>query len=188
MEKADAEPGRTHPALPPFDLGTPQESRHPPIVDPVATFLYIGEFSREHHLYDAIQAIELTRIRRVRARLVLAGCGPQNQDLGYFTRSLKLQDHVSLVGPVFAREKRALFDAADALVYLHDVDHVPYVVRDAVESGLHVIALRQSALSERFREGSQAIFLHAPWPHLICEAMVMVARSRRLRVHAPSPL
>jgi glycosyltransferase involved in cell wall biosynthesis len=181
--------GDSHPALMPFDVGTPQERRPgAPLVDPVATFVYIGEFSREHHLYNAIQAIELTRIRRVRTRLVLAGCGPQSEALRYFASTLRLGDDVRFMGPAFAQEKRELFNVADALLYLHDCDHMPYIVRDAVESGVRVVAVRKSALGDRLREGSQAIFLRAAWPHLICEAMVMVARSRRLRVSAlPSP-
>src|SRR5687767_7182700 len=77
------------------------------------SLLYIGALEKRQGLYNAIHAVQLARIRRVRSKLVLAGCGPDVHDLRCFARGLQVADDVAFLDPVFATEKRSLFRSSD---------------------------------------------------------------------------
>ena len=157
--------------------------------DAAVWLLYIGPLAREHSLYDAIQAVQLAHARRVPARLLMAGCGPDEIHLRYLVQTLGISDDVTFIEPVFAREKIALFRTCDALLYLDPVSYVPHVVRQAVEHGLRIVTLRNSAPGAGFHEGAQSILLPSSRPHAIYEAIATLARSPRLRPAArPSPV
>jgi len=134
------------------------------------TVVYSGPLVKG--LYDAIHAVQLARIRRVQARLVIDGDGPLAGELRYFSTALKVSDAVWFGPP--------LLDAADALLCIDPVDHVPAAVRRALDCGLRIIAPADCGLGRSLKEGVQAILLASPRPHLICEALVTLSRSRRL--------
>src|SRR5688572_28069364 len=87
-----------------------------PAADNAVSLLCIGSLENKHGLYNAIHAVQLSRIRRVPSRLVLAGCGSSVNDLRCFARGLQADDDVVFVDPVVDTEKRSLFAVSDALL------------------------------------------------------------------------
>ena len=151
--------------------------------DASISVVYAGPLTKEHGLYEAIHAVQLARIRRVRLDLRLAGAGPLMHELRYFSAALDVTEQVSFQ-PLGAGDLGPLLDDADALLCLGEVRHVPHAVAQAVERGVRVIALRDSAIAAALKEGVEAILLPSARPSAICEAIVTLARSRRWRAPA----
>ena len=142
------------------------------------TVVYLGPLVKD--LYNAIHAVHLARIRRVNARLVLAGAGPEWSELCYFAQALKVADGVAFIESIDARRRRELLQQADALLCLEPEDGVSVVVRQALEHGLRVIAPANCGLARDLKEGVQALLVPSTRPSFICEALVTLSRSRRL--------
>lgn len=110
--------------------------------------LYIGRLAAEKGLYELLQALALARSRGAKARLVIAGSGPEEGQLRHRVRELELVDDVSFVGPAFGERKVKFLAAADALVLASYSEGLPYAVLEAMAAGVPVIATPVGAIPD----------------------------------------
>lgn len=75
--------------------------------------VYIGRLSKEDGLFELLQDLRDALAHGVKAELVIAGSGPEEQRLRKCAAGLGLAGVVSFVGPAFGAQRRKLLAEAD---------------------------------------------------------------------------
>ncbi len=121
--------------------------------------VYIGRLAREKGLYEALQAMRLSRAGKLAVRLVIAGSGPEEMSLKRFARGLGLAGDVSFAGPVFGAEKLRLLGQADVFLLPTYAEGLPYALLESMAAGVPVVATRVGAIPDVVTEGVHGLFV-----------------------------
>jgi glycosyltransferase involved in cell wall biosynthesis len=139
---------------------------------------YVGRLAEEKGLYDALGGLKLAHQQGVRARMVLAGSGPEEAGLRRFVETLGLAAHVSFVGPAFGEDKIRLLGEADVLVLASYSEGLPYALLEGMAAGAPVIATRVGAIPDVVTEGVHGLFVPPRDPEAIAAAIGKLAADR----------
>ena len=142
--------------------------------------VYIGRLAREKGLFETLLAMKIAHAHGTRARLVIAGSGPEEARLRQLAGELGLARHVSFIGPVFGEHKTRLLGEADVLVLASYSEGLPYAVLEAMAAGAPVIATRVGAIPEVVLEGVHGLFVPPRDPEGIARAISSFASDRDL--------
>lgn len=156
--------------------------KHAP-ADPGAPLrlLYIGRLAREKGLYETLEGLQLARAHGVKAKLVIAGSGPEERRLKHFAAGLGLtSDDVSFIGPVFGEAKTRLLTGADALVLASYAEGLPYALLEGMAAGTAIIATRVGAIPDVVAEGVHGLFVPLRNSYGIGRAIIKLASDRAL--------
>lgn len=140
--------------------------------------LYIGRLAKEKGLYELLQGMALARSCGVRARLAVAGSGPEESELRHRVFELDLAEEVSFVGPAFGESKLKLLGAADALVLASYSEGLPYAVLEAMAAGVAVIATPVGAIPDVVVDGVHGRLVPPRDPDAIGGAISALASDR----------
>ena len=142
------------------------------------TLAYVGRLAREKGLYEVLRGLEIANAAGVRARLVLAGSGPEEAPLRRFTRELGLSAHVSFAGPAFGEDKKRLLAGADVLVLASYSEGLPYALLEGMAAGAPVIATRVGAIPDVVTDGVHGLLVPPGDPEAIAGAIRRLAADR----------
>lgn len=140
--------------------------------------VYIGRLVREKGLFDALEGMKLARTRGAKARIVVAGSGPEEARLRRFAEELELADVVSFRGPVFGEDKIKLLADADALVLASYSEGLPYALLEGMAAGTAVVATRAGAIPDVVVEGVHGLLVPPRDPEAIARAIARLASDR----------
>ncbi|MGH7821636.1 MAG: glycosyltransferase family 4 protein, partial [Candidatus Binatia bacterium] len=146
-----------------------------------------GEFS-DYALYagrlETLKRVELLieAFRHVEpgARLVIAGRGPQQENLERQVERLGLRDRIRFTGFVPEEELLSLYAGAFAVLYAPVDEDYGYVTVEAFLSGKPVVTCKDSGGTLEFVEDGATGFVVDPEPQLLAEAVNRLFRDRRL--------
>jgi len=151
-----------------FTPGTPAE---PP------TFLYMGRLLGSKGLFDLIEAFSGFDPE---TRLEIAGDGPARAEIAKRIAKNRLGDRVKLLGFVVGEEKKKTLSRAYALVLPSYHEGIPYVVLEAMASGLPIVATAVGGIPDVVRDGTDGILVKPCRPDDLREAMrTLLDRKRR---------
>lgn len=115
--------------------------------------------------------VEAFRHVRSKAKLVLAGTGPQQENLARQVERLGLSDRVSLAGYVPEEELLALYAAAFSVLYAPVDEDYGYVTVEAFLSGKPVVTCTDSGGTLEFVEDQVTGRVVPPSPEAMAEAV-----------------
>ncbi|MGD0423233.1 MAG: glycosyltransferase family 4 protein [Candidatus Bathyarchaeia archaeon] len=118
--------------------------------------VWAGRFVPEKNLDFLVRMFALLR-RKIDARLVLAGDGPERNHIRDLSRDLNLADSISFPGLLNAREIASLLRQATAFLLPSTNEGVPLILLEAMASGLPLLVSRGLGLEEY--AGEAALFL-----------------------------
>jgi glycosyltransferase involved in cell wall biosynthesis len=142
------------------------------------SIVYVGRLAREKGLYEALQGLRLAHRRGARARLVLAGSGPEEARLRKYAEELGLAAHVSFVGPVAGKDKIKLLGAADVLVLASYSEGLPYALLEGMAAGAAVITTRVGAIPDVVTDGVHGLLVPSRDAIAIARAIGRLAADR----------
>ncbi|MGK5015340.1 glycosyltransferase [Janthinobacterium sp. HLS12-2] len=131
------------------------------------------------HLYDnasAVRAFALVRLAFPKARLVLAGGGPQRAALACLARSLGVKDAVRFAGPVDNAAMPALYQASDIVLNPSLADNMPISVLEALACGVPVVSTNVGGIPSLLQDGVTALLVPPGDPAAMAQAIVALLR------------
>lgn len=110
-------------------------------------------------IYDIPTAVRaFARIRQVlpRARLTVAGTGPELGRLQALTRELGIEDAVRFAGRIDNADIPALYASADCMLNPSTVDNMPISILEAFASGVPVVSTDAGGIPDMVEDGVSA--------------------------------
>lgn len=120
---------------------------------PLNRWLYVGNLIERKGVHKLLDAFGHWQHERRDATLTLAGSGVDEAALRAHTSRLGLSDHVHFLGAVRPAGLGDVFDGADVLVHLSELETFGMTVAEAALSGLPVVATRSG--------GPEQVLAHA---------------------------
>ncbi|MEZ5529328.1 MAG: glycosyltransferase family 4 protein [Porticoccaceae bacterium] len=129
----------------------------------------------------AIAALALVREKIPSVELAIAGSGPQKTELEAQVAALGLNNCVSFVGRLDAKQIVDFYRSADAMVNPTTVDNMPNSVLEALACGVPVVTTDVGGIPYIVRDGETALLVPAGNAELMAVAIVRILRDEAMR-------
>ena len=154
--------------------------RERPDPDGALRLVYVGRLAREKGLYELLTGLKLAHAAGVRARLVIAGAGPEEEKLRRIVAAAGIGHAVSLADPVCGAGKSALFAQSDLFVLPSHAEGLPYALLESMAAGVPAIVTRVGAIPDVVLEGIHGLFVPLHDPQAIAHAIARLDADREL--------
>jgi glycosyltransferase involved in cell wall biosynthesis len=142
---------------------------------------YLGRLIRSKGVHELVQAMSMAKAHGIKARLVIAGSGPEEPALRDYADELGVASDVRFSGPVFGERKIAMLAQADAFVLAtYHAEGLPYALLEAMAAGLPVVTTRIGAIPDVVEEGVHGLFVPGSDPDAIYRAIAALSADRDL--------
>lgn len=122
-----------------------------------ATFLFVGQMNWKKNIRKVLEAAAIFG-REHSFQLVLAGQGPNEQEIRDVARELGIEQYTVMTGHIEDRRLlMGLFARADMLVFPSLYDNAPMVVREAAAAGTPAIVVQGSCAAEGIVDGENGL-------------------------------
>lgn len=132
--------------------------------------LTVGRFSREKAHADLIEAFAIVSRQAPRARLILAGDGPERAKLEAQVRARGVEDRVMFLG--YRSDVLPLYGAADISVLPSHSEGSPNALLEAMGAGLPSVATRVGGVPEIATDGETALLVPSAQPQDLARAIL----------------
>jgi glycosyltransferase involved in cell wall biosynthesis len=175
--------GRFHVVANPFDLSAVNNSetkirhdRQGPM-----TLLFAGRLMAEKGIFDSLSALSLLR-DRMPCRLLIAGTGPDEQNVAERARELGLADDLVLAGHLSSDELLRAYRAADVFVFpTYWFEGFPTVLSEAMAAGLPIVTTRTRGIADHLQDGVNALFVPPREPTVLAQTLERLLGDAELR-------
>ena len=142
--------------------------------------LAVGRLSKEKAQIDLIRAFgELRRTNpALKAKLVIAGDGPERAQLEAAARTLAIADQIVFAGQV--ADMRAYYEIADLLVNASHSEGSPYVLLEAMAAGVPIVATAVGGVPEILTDGETALLVPPLDPRALAESIEKILCEKAL--------
>lgn len=154
--------------------------RAQPRAQAVLRLVYIGRLALEKGLYETLQGLQMALAQGVRARLTIAGSGPEETRLRRYAAQLGLGREARFVGPVSGAGKLELLGEADVLVLASYGEGLPYALLEGMAAGAAVIATRVGGVPDVVLNGVHGLLVPPRDAEALRGAIVRLAADREL--------
>src|SRR6185369_13159801 len=150
---------------------------HAPPAGPLC-LVYIGRLADGKGLDETLLALQMAHSRGVRARLTIAGAGPNEGLLKRMVQKMGLEDWVNFPGPVFGDAKLRLLGQSDAFLLPSYAEGLPYAMLESMAVGVPVIVTRVGAIPDVVSDGTHGLFVELRDAESIADAIVRMDADR----------
>lgn len=140
--------------------------------------LYLGRLTAGKGLHETLEGLHLARDRGIRARLVIAGSGPEEQSLRELAGTLGLEQDVTFVGPSYGADKVKLFAGAEVMLLASYSEGLPYALLEAMAAGVVPIVSRVGAMPDVITEGIHGMLVPPRDAGAIARAIAALGEDR----------
>ncbi|MGH8131172.1 MAG: glycosyltransferase family 4 protein, partial [Steroidobacteraceae bacterium] len=142
---------------------------------------YVGRLIRSKGVYEVVQAISIAKAHGIKARLVIAGSGPEESLLPDYADELGVASDVRFTGPIFGETKIRMLAESDAFVLAtYHPEGLPYALLEAMAAGLPVITTRIGAIPDVVADGVHGLFVPGKDAAAIHRAIATLSADRDL--------
>ncbi|HET9983740.1 MAG TPA: glycosyltransferase family 4 protein [Longimicrobiales bacterium] len=147
--------------------------------------LYLGALLRTKGVLDVLAAARLVAARRPDVRFVFAGgaYGPGDEEALLRAAAAELPETIECRGVVAGAAKRRALEESDIFVLptYYPYEGHPYVIIEAMEAGLPVVATAHGAIAECVADGETGVIVPARSPEILAETLVRLLDDDALR-------
>jgi glycosyltransferase involved in cell wall biosynthesis len=141
--------------------------------------LFIGRLARVKGLQELVQALYKLRERRIPARLLIAGSGPDEGWLREQVHALRLKAEVSFLGAVGGEHKARLLALADAFVLPSShAEGLPYALLEAMAAGAVPVVTPMGAVPDVVTHGVHGLIVPQRDPDAVADAIALLHADR----------
>jgi glycosyltransferase involved in cell wall biosynthesis len=141
---------------------------------------YVGRLAWQKGLYELLAGLKLALAAGASARLVIAGAGPEGENLRRLVAAAQMGHAVSFAGSVSGAGKRELLAASDLFVLTSHAEGLPYALLESMAAGVPAIVTRVGAIPDVVLEGVHGLFVPLHDPEAIAHAIVRLDADREL--------
>ncbi|RUO56251.1 MULTISPECIES: glycosyltransferase family 4 protein [Pseudidiomarina] len=139
------------------------------------TLLAMARLLEKKGVADVVHALKALPNNYV---LLVAGSGPQEDDLKQLVKKLKLNERVSFLGWVDYDKKLAVIEKANIFCLPSRYDSFGMGFIEAMAAGLPVVALRQGAVPDVVLDGETGILVNDASPSTLAKAIELAYANR----------
>jgi glycosyltransferase involved in cell wall biosynthesis len=142
--------------------------------------LAVGRLSKEKAQIDLLHAFKRLSDAHseINARLVIVGDGPEREPLEETAASLGISDGVAFTGQV--KNVEVYYAAADVLANPSHSDGSPYVLLEAMATGLPIVATAVGGVPEMIENNETALLVPASDPQAMADAIARILNDEKL--------
>jgi glycosyltransferase involved in cell wall biosynthesis len=123
------------------------------------TVLFVSRLIAEKGIFETLDAVKLLR-ERVDLNLVVAGSGPEEQQVAQRVRDLGIFDHVTLAGYLSGHDLERAYHAASVFVLpTYWFEGFPTAITEAMAAGLPIVTTETRGIVDHLEEGTNAVFV-----------------------------
>ncbi len=126
------------------------------IRDDRPVLLYVGQLNWKKNILKILKAAKLLMDAGCSFQLLLAGQGPDRDDIEKTVRALGLGERMAFTGHLGTRELDGLYSLSSLLVFPSLYDNAPMVVREAAAMGTPAVLVEGSSSAEGLEDGVNA--------------------------------
>jgi phenylacetate-CoA ligase len=135
-----------------FEKNPPTELREPVV-------FYLGALLQAKGLSELLTAFAALHVTDPSARLILAGSGPEQENLQKAVRDLGLRDNVEFLGWIGSEQKNSWLKRARVLVLASHSEAQPMAVLEAMASGVAVIGTNVGGVPDLIQDGVHGLLV-----------------------------
>lgn len=135
------------------------------------TLLFVGRLVRPKGIFELVEAMPEV-LRRTPCRLMIAGDGPQAQQVQDRVAALGLAGRVRFAGYLTGRELVAAYRRAHVFVLPSWSEGFPTVLAEAMYAGLPIVTTRIRGAADHLREGEHTLFVPPRHPAALAHAVM----------------
>ncbi len=142
---------------------------------------YIGRLADDKGIIESIYAINLlNNTNKINFEYLVVGSGPIKGELQSLIKSLELDDTISLLPPVFGREKTGFWEDIDVFLFpTYHREGLPYTVLESIASGTPIITSKVGGIPDVITDSVQGIFVDPHSVDNIAEAIEQLVSDRK---------
>jgi glycosyltransferase involved in cell wall biosynthesis len=142
--------------------------------------LAVGRLSKEKAQIDLLHAFKKLSDAHseINARLVIVGDGPEREPLEETAASLGISDGVAFTGQV--KNVEVYYAAADVLANPSHSEGSPYVLLEAMATGLPIVATAVGGVPEMIENNETALLVPASDPQAMANAIARILNDEKL--------
>ncbi|MFC1991160.1 glycosyltransferase family 4 protein [Chloroflexota bacterium] len=142
--------------------------------------IFVGRFRPEKGVEYLIKAMEIVSQSDCSSRLILAGEGPEEENLKSLTEQLKLRGCVEFVGQIPNKKVPEYLAVSDIFVLPSLSEGFPLVLLEAMASGLSIVTTRVTSLPEIIKDGENGFLVEPRNPEQIAEKVLLLFKDHEL--------
>lgn len=146
----------------------------------VPELLYTGRLTKEKGVFDLLDAMVLLSAHTP-FHLVVAGFGPEEENLRQRISVLGLEGKVTMAGYLQGEDLRRAYRSADLFVFPSWREGFPTVITEAMDSGLPIVTTYIRGAADHLKEGVHACFVPPQNPAELAAAIRRVLGDPDLR-------
>ncbi len=134
-------------------------------------------------VYDiatAIRAFAMVLERLPRARMTIAGSGPQRAELERLAAELGVSERVRFTGRLDNSELPALYRTASVALNPSLADNMPISLLEAMASGVPIVSTNVGGIPHLVEDGKTAVLVVPRTPHLMAQAILRLVEEPAL--------
>lgn len=128
------------------------------LLDDNTIFIYVGRLAKEKSIDMLIDAFEIVKNKKLPAKLLIVGDGPDRKNLEKQVKSLKLEASVVFAGAKNSNEIPNYYHAADAFISGSTTETQGLTYIEALASGLGLFARKDDVLKGIVIEGETGFY------------------------------
>lgn len=138
------------------------------------TILFVGAFDGIKGIPTLINGLNLVKEHFPDVLLLMIGDGPLMSYIIKLIETLKLQSNVRIIGYVPRDELANYYNLADVFVLPSLHEGLPYVIREAMATGVPVIATDVPGNNDLITDGVNGVLLPPNNPHLLAQSILNI--------------
>ncbi|MFT5121916.1 MAG: glycosyltransferase involved in cell wall biosynthesis [Kiritimatiellia bacterium] len=138
----------------------------------------LSRFTGEKNLSLFLDALKIVHAARPQDRFLLAGEGPQKNNLERFRRGCSLDQVVEMPGFV---DRDTFFQQVQVYVNCSTIENLPYTVLEAMEASLPVVVTRVGGMPDLVEHEKTGLLVEPRQPEALAEALIQLLEDRTTR-------
>jgi len=145
------------------------------------TILHVGRIGYEKNIHVLLRAFSELLKKEKKARLVIAGKGPDLEKLKIFARQLRIERNVEFLGPVPYDKLPKLYSSADIFATASTIETEGLVILEAMACSLPIIGVNKLAVPYVVKHNENGFIAQPGNYKEIARYMDILLKDRRLR-------
>lgn len=155
---------------------------NPSLTEDKITILFMAWLVKEKGIWELLEAFHRLVKLYPQTQLLIAGKGPEWEEIQLFILKHNLQSQIRLKGWVKEKEKTSLFSEADIFVLPSWYEGLPNVLLEAMASSKACIATRVGAIPDVIRDEKNGILIDKQNEEQLYQALCALTHNRETRL------
>ena len=158
----------------------PQWKREPKRDDRPLCLVYVGRLAKSKGVFEIVEALAILHRDKRPMRLIVAGIGPEEEQMRTKINEHGLQKHVQFVGVVHGTEKERIWNESDLFVFPTYHEGLPYALLESMAARTPPLISPVGEIPDVMEDGVHGLFVPCRNPQALATAICRLDSDRDL--------